>query len=323
MGGIPLRLCFLDAKTLGPDIDLAPLRCLGELRAYQTTAPGQITERLRDAEVAIVNKTVLTAEILDALPALRMVALCSTGVNVVDLDYCRARGIAVANVAGYSTVMVAQHTFAMLFYLMEGLGVYDRYVKSGGYAGSDIFTHFGPPIRELWGKRWGVIGLGAIGGAVARIAEAFGAKAWYFSASGKNRSRAYPRAGLEELLAGSDVVSIHTALTPATKGLIGKRELAFMKPSAYLLNLGRGGIVDEAALAAALDGGRLAGAGLDVLETEPVRADNPLLRVREPDRLLITPHIAWASVEARNRLAAEVAANIAAFQAGERRGRVD
>lgn len=318
-----MKLCFLDAKTLGPDVDIAPLRSLGELQVYETTAPEQVAERLRDAEVAIVNKTVLTAEIMAAAPALRMVALCSTGVNVVDLDYCRAKGIAVANVAGYSTQMVAQHTFAMLFYLMERLAVYDRYVKSGAYVTSDIFTYFGPPIRELSGRRWGVIGLGAIGGTVARIAEAFGAKVAYFSASGKNQSAAYPRVSLEELLAGSDVVSIHTALTPVTRGLIGAGELARMKPSAYLLNLGRGGIVDEAALAAALDGCRLAGAGLDVLETEPIKADNPLLRIKEPERLLITPHIAWASVEARSRLIDEVSANIAAFQAGERRGRVD
>lgn len=318
-----MKLCFLDAKTLGPEIDLAPLRRLGELQVYETTAPSQTAQRLRDAEVAIVNKTVLTAEIMAAVPTLRMVALCSTGVNVVNLDYCRAKGIAVANVAGYSTQTVAQHTFAMLFYLMEGLGVYDRYVKSGAYAQSDIFTHFGPPIQELSGRRWGIVGLGAIGERVAQIAGAFGAQVWYFSASGKNQNDRYPRVGLEELLAGSDVVSIHTALTPVTRGLIGARELGLMKPSAYLLNLGRGGIVDERALAAALDGKKLSGAGLDVLETEPIRPDNPLLAIREPERLLITPHIAWASVEARKRLTAEVAANIAAFQAGRRRGRVD
>ena len=255
-------------------------------------------------------------------PALRMVALCSTGVNVVDLDYCREKGIAVANVAGYSTRTVAQHTFAMLFYLMEQLAVYDRYVKAGDYAKSDIFTHFGPPVRELDGKMFGIVGMGAIGRAVAEIAEAFGARVWYYSASGRNNEQPYPQVGLDELLAGSDVVSIHAALTPATKGLIGERELSLMKPSAYLLNLGRGGIVEEGALARALDGKGLAGAGLDVLETEPIRADNPLLKVKEPSRLLVTPHIAWASVEARNRLAAEVAANIAAFQKGERRNRV-
>lgn len=318
-----MRLCFLDAKTLGPEADLSPLSRLGDLQIYETTRPEEIAGRLQGVQIAITNKAVLTAETLTALPGLRMVALCSTGLNAVDLDCCRKRGIAVANVAGYSTRMVAQHTFAMLFYLMEHLGEYDAYVKSGGYVHSDIFTHFGWPIRELDGKAWGIVGLGAIGRTVAGIAEAFGARVCYFSASGQNRSERYERMSLEALLGWSDVVSIHAALTPATSGLIGDGELRLMKPSAYLLNLGRGGIVDEAALACALDEGRLAGAGLDVLEREPMSKDSPLLSMRHPRRLLVTPHIAWASVEARKRLAAEVAANIAAFQSGKRRNRVD
>ncbi len=318
-----MKLCILDADTLGPDMGIAPLEALGELAVYGQTRPEEVRERLRDVQVAIVNKVVLTAEDMAAAPGLQLVALCSTGVNVVDLDYCRKKGIGVANVAGYSTRMVAQHTFALLFCLMEQLVYYDGYVKSGAYADSPVFTHFGPRIYELDGKRWGIIGLGAIGRAVADIASAFGARVSYFSASGKDRDGGYPRTDLETLLRTSDMVSIHTALTPATKGLIGERELSWMQSSAYLLNLGRGGIVDEKALAAALTAGRLAGAGLDVLEREPVEADNPLLSVKEPGRLLITPHIAWASVEARTRLVNEVAANIRAFRQGCRRNRVD
>lgn len=318
-----MKLCILDADTLGPDMDISPLGELGELAVYGQTSPGQVAERLRDIQVAIVNKVVLTAGEMAAAPELQLVALCSTGVNVVDLDYCRKKGIGVANVAGYSTRMVAQHTFALLFCLMEQLVYYDGYVKSGAYAHSPLFTHFGPRIYELDGKRWGIVGLGAIGRAVADIAAAFGARVSYFSASGRDREGGYPRTDLETLLRTSDVVSIHAALTPATRGLIGERELAWMQPTAYLLNLGRGGIVDEAALAAALDAGRLAGVGLDVLEREPIRADNPLLSVKEPGRLLITPHIAWASAEARARLIKEVAANIRAFGQGIRRNRVD
>lgn len=318
-----MRLCFLDAKTMGPGVDLSPLSRLGELTLYDTTRPSEVVGRLLDADVAIINKTLLTAQQLEQLPGLKMAALCSTGVNVVDLAACRKRGVAVANVAGYSTGMVAQHAFALLFYLMERLGDYDRYVRSGAYADSDIFTHFGWPVHELEGKAFGIIGLGAIGERVARIAQAFGARVSYFSASGKNRKPGFRRLTLDELLETSDVVSIHTALTPDTQGLLGERELSRMKPTAYLLNLGRGGIVDEAALARALDGGRLAGAGLDVLEAEPIRRDSPFYTMAHPERLLITPHIAWASVEARNRLAAEVAANVAAFLKGERRNRVD
>lgn len=317
-----MKLCFLDAETMG-DIPLTPLEQLGELTLYRTTSPEQVSGRIAGMDIVLTNKVVLTGEALRQHPGIRMIALTSTGTNVVDLDDCRHAGIAVANVAGYSTPMVVQHTFALLFYLMGSLREYDDYVKSGAYSKSRLFTYYGTPIRELSGKTWGIIGLGAIGSGVAAAASAFGAGVQYHSASGRDSGRNYPRVSLEELLRTSDVVSIHTALTPGTRNLIAAKELNRMKPSAFLLNLSRGPIVNEADLADALDRRQIAGAGLDVLEKEPPESDHPLLHIKEQNRLVITPHIAWASVESRTRLVEEIAENIRAFLEGKIRNRVE
>lgn len=317
-----LKLCILDAKTLGNDMDLSVFEKFGELTVHQLTAPDEVVERIRDKNIIITNKVLLTESNLSKAPELKLICISATGTNNIDLDYARAKGIAVANVAGYSTHSVAQHTFAMLFYLLEHLRFYDEYVKSGEYVKSEIFTYLDRAYMELQGKTWGIIGLGTIGKTVARIAEAFGCKVVYYSTSGKNDNADYQRLELEELLRTADIVSIHAPLNPRTQNLINSNMLALMKKHAILLNLGRGGIVNEKDLAEALDRNIIGGAALDVLEKEPMAPDNPLLKAANSHKLIITPHIAWASVEARSRLIQEIVSNIEAFLGGESRNRV-
>ena len=255
--------------------------------------------------------------------SLKLIALLATGYNNIDVDYAKKRGIAACNVAGYSTESVAQHTFAMLLYLMEHLGQYDEYVKSKAYSDSQTFTYIAWPFHEVKGKRLGIIGLGEIGKAVARIGEAFGMEIVYYSTSGQNNSGgSYERLSLQELLQSSDIVSIHAPYNEKTHHLIGYEEMKQMKKSAYLLNLGRGRIVVESDLARALNENLIAGAALDVLENEPITKENPLFTVIDQNKLLITPHIAWASVEARTVLIKEVVANIEAYKCGKIRNRI-
>lgn len=317
-----MKIVFLEAKTLGEDVDLSAFEALGEVVIYPLSTVEETKQRVADADIVIANKVPMNEETLAGAEKLRLIALTATGTNNVDFSYVRERGIAVTNVKGYSTQSVVQHTFAMLFYLYEKLAVYDRYVKSGDYAVSDMFSHFTPVFAELFGKRWGIIGLGEIGRGVAAVARQFGCEVCYYSTSGKNDNAEYKRLSLEELLTTSDIISIHAPLNEATLHLIGKDELEKMKPSAYLLNLGRGPIVEEQALADALQKGEIAGAGLDVLEVEPMTKENPLGKILDSEKLLITPHIAWATKEARQRCVDEVAENLRAYQRGEERNRV-
>ncbi len=318
-----MKIVFLDAKTVGDDVDLRVLEGFGDLIVYPTTAPSELGERIYDADIIITNKVVIDKKAMDNAPNLKLICVAATGTNNVDIRYAKEKGIAVTNVAGYSTESVVQHTFSMLFYLLEHLKYYDEYVKSGNYAQSDIFTHLGRPFWEIYQKRWGIIGLGTIGRRVAQVAKAFGAEVVYYSTSGVKRKEDFPQVSLQELLSTSDVVSIHAPLNERTKNLITYKELKLMKPSAILLNLGRGGIVNEQDLARALDEDLIAGAGLDVLEKEPIDPDNPLLKIKNPEKLFITPHIAWTSIEARQRLINEIAKNIEAFLNGAVRNRVD
>lgn len=318
-----MKICVLDALTVGTDIDLSPLSECGELVIYNLTAPEEVAERIKEVDVVITNKVVLNESNLKDASSLKIIALLATGYNNIDIEYAQKRGIAVANVAGYSTESVAQHTFAMLLHMMEHLGQYDEYVKSKAYSDSETFTYIAWPYHEIKGKRLGIIGLGEIGKAVARIGEAFGMEIVYYSTSGKNNSGSkYQRLSLEELLQSSDVVTIHAPYNNKTHELIGYEEIKQMKKSAYLLNLGRGRIVVEKDLAKALNENLIAGAGLDVLENEPITKENPLFTVVDQNKLLITPHIAWASVEARNVLIQEVIANIKAYERGESRNRI-
>lgn len=318
-----MKLCVLDAMTLGADIDITPFEACGEVVVYDLTAPDEIEERIKDVDVIITNKVVLNESNLKHAKALKLIALLATGYNNIDTVYAKEKGIAVANVAGYSTESVAQHTFAMLLHLVEHNSAYDTYVKSKRYASSETFTYIAWPFHELCGKTLGIIGFGAIGKAVARIGEAFGMKVIYYSTSGQNTCDAkYHHVSLEALLEKSDVVSIHAPYNERTHELIGYKELSKMKSTAYLLNLGRGRIVVEDELAKALNDNLIAGAALDVLAHEPIDPENPLFQVKEQSKLFITPHIAWASVEARQVLVQEVVENIKAFQIGERRNRV-
>lgn len=317
-----MEICILDAKTLGPDIDLSPLKKFGNLTIYDSTNESNLFERIKTSDIIINNKVILNANALSKCKNLKMIALTSTGTNVVDLTYASNNNIAVANVAGYSTNCVVQHTFAMLFYMLEGLKSYDEYVKSGKYAENDMFTYYGKPFIELYGKTFGIIGLGEIGKKVAQTAEAFGCKVIYYSTSGKNNNSDYERVSLKNLLINSDIVSIHAALNENTKNLITYNELSLMKKSACILNLGRGSIINETDLAKALDNDIIYCAGLDVLEFEPIKSNNPLLKIQKRDKLLITPHIAWASFEARTRLVNEVCLNIEYFLNGKKRNRV-
>ena len=317
-----MKLVFLEAKTLGADIDLSAFEQLGEVVVYPLSTIEETKERVKDADIVIANKVPMNKETLAAAEQLKLICLTATGTNNVDFTYTRERGIAVTNVKGYSTQSVVQHTFAMLFYLYEKLATYDRYVKSGEYAKCDMFSYFTPTFTELAGKRWGIIGLGEIGRGVAAVARQFACEVCYYSTSGKNDNAQYTRLSLDELLKTSDIISIHAPLNEATLHLIGEEELQKMKSTAYLLNLGRGPIVDEQALTKALQNGEIAGAGLDVLEVEPMTKENPLHQIQDSERLFITPHIGWATKEARQRCVDEVAENIRAYQRGEERNRV-
>lgn len=304
-----MKIVFLDAATLG-DTSLAPIARLGELVCYPNSTPQEARERVAGCEVLIVNKIKVDRPLLDAAPSLRLVCEAATGVNNIDLDACAERGIPVRNVAGYSTDSVVQQTFMHMLSLLGDAPYFDAKVKSGDYSRSGLFTDVSRPFVEITGKTLGVIGMGTIGQQVARIATAFGMRVIYYSTSGTGHCKDYPSVSLETLLKESDVVSVHAPLNARTSGLIGARELAWMKPSAFLINLGRGGIIDEADLVAAVDAGQIAGTATDVFTSEPIPLDHPFLHARHPERFRFTPHTAWASVEARERLVAIIAENI-------------
>lgn len=297
-----MKIVFLDAKSIGEDMDLSGYDQLGEVVRYPYSTPEEARERTRDADVIILNKTEINEQSIGEADKLKLVCVTATGTNNLDKAYLAERGIEWRNVAGYSTESVAQHTFALLFYLMEKLRYYDDYVKNENYVNDSMFTHFDHRFNELSGKTWGIIGLGNIGRRVADIAKCFGCRVIYFSTSGKNNQKGYNRVSFDKLLEQSDIVSVHAPLTDDTLGLMNREAFARMKPSAVFLNLGRGPIVDEAALTEALNTGMIAAAGLDVLSQEPMSEDNPLRSIKDSERLIITPHIAWASIEARTRL---------------------
>lgn len=308
-----MKIVFLDAKTIGEDIDLSGYDKLGEVVKYDFSTPEETRERTRDADVIILNKVVIDENSIGDAEHLKLVCVTATGTNNLDKVYLENRGIAWRNVAGYSTETVAQHTFALLFYLLEHLNYYDDYVKSEKYVNDITFTHFDKVFHELNGKRWGIIGLGAIGRRVADIAKLFGCQVSYYSTSGKNDQPGYERVDFDTLLGQSDIVSVHAPLDENTKGLMNRETFGKMKASAIFLNLGRGPIVVEEDLAEALEQGVIAAAGLDVLSVEPMSRENPLRRIKDSNRLLITPHIAWASVEARMRLMGMIEGQIREF----------
>lgn len=307
-----MKIVFLDAATMG-DVSFAPISALGELECYQTSSREESLERVKDAEILIINKILVDKELIDAAPSLRLICEAATGVNNIDLEYAASKGIPVRNAVGYSTDSVVQMTFMMILSLVGKCRYFDDFVKSGEYSCSGLFTNVDRMFFELRGKRLGIIGLGNIGGRVAMVGEAFGMAVSYFSTSGTSHSKDYPSVSLDTLMSESDIISIHAPYNQRTAGLIGETELRMMKPSAYIVNMGRGGIVDEAALAKVIDEGRIAGAGVDVFTAEPLPSDNPLMNVRNLDRLILTPHIGWASTEARQRLVQMIAGNISSI----------
>ena len=316
------KIVILDGKTLG-DIRLEKLSEIGEVKYYDTTDISEVKERVREANIVLTNKVILNRENLSEANNLEFIAEVATGFNNIDIEYAKEKGIGVANVAGYSTNAVVQHTFASTLALLDEVTYYDNYVKSGEYSKSGLFTCLDRSYYEIEGKTWGIIGLGNIGKKVAKIAEAFGAKVVYYSTTGINSNNDFSRVSFDDLLSKSDIISIHAPLNENTLGLINYEALCKMKNSAVLVNMGRGPIVVEEDLARAIDEDRIRGAALDVFEVEPIKINSPLLTMKNKDRIILSPHIAWASVEARERLFNEVVENITAFYNGEIRNRVD
>ena len=305
-----MKIAFLDAATMG-NVSFEPFERLGEFIRYENSTPEEARERVRDIDVLLINKVLVDKALIDSAPNLKLICIAATGVNNIDVGYAASKGIPVRNAVGYSTDSVVQSTFMHILSLVGGAPYFDGSVKSGNYSRSGMFTDPNWNWWELAGKTIGIIGLGNIGKKVAHIAEAFGMNVCYFSTSGTSHCQDYPSLTLEELLRKSDVVSIHAPLNDRTKDLIGREQLALMKPSAYLVNMGRGAIVVEKDLADAVDAGVIAGAGIDVFVTEPVPEDHPYLRMAYPERMRLAPHVAWASVEARKRLVDIMAENIA------------
>lgn len=317
-----MNIVVLDRDTVGSDVNFDGLNNFGKVTIYGKSDYAEICDRIADADIVVTNKCRLNEETLAKADNLKLICLTATGYNNVQTDYTGKKGISVANVAGYSTNSVVQHTFAMLFYIWEKLAYYDSYVKTGEYTKCPNFCHMDQKFHELDGKTYGIIGLGAIGKGVAKIAEAFGCKVIYYSTSGQNNCNEYEQVSFNELLSRSDIVSVHAPLNERTEGLMNMEVFKKMKPSAVLINAGRGPIVVEEDLVQALEENIIAGAALDVISVEPMEADCPLMKIKDSKKLLVTPHIAWATVEARQRVVDEVCLNIQAFLDGEERNRV-
>lgn len=318
-----MKIVVLERNSVGSDISVDCFGDFGELVTYPNTLDHQVSERVKDADIIIANKALLNEASLKDAANLKMVCEFATGYDNVDLAYCKSRGIRVTNAVDYCTDAVAQHTFAMLFYLMEHLRHYDDYVKKGEYGAQDRFSNFDLPFVELAGKTWGIIGMGNIGRRTASIARAFGCHVIFHSVSGRSSCTEYEHVTFDELLAKSDFLSLHCPLSDLTRDLIDKEALRRMKKTAILLNVARGPVVNNSDLYWALQNGEIAAAGLDVLEKEPITSDNLLGRIQDSNKLLITPHMAWATIEARTRIVTEVYQNIQAFLDGKERNIVN
>lgn len=319
-----VKIVILERNSVGTDVSVDCMKDFGDVIVYgNTVTPEEVRERVREADIVIANKSPLREETLRDAPGVRLICEFATGYDNCDLEYCRSRGIKVANVRDYCTAMVAQHTFTMALALSQKLFHYDSYVKSGQYSGQDRFSNFDVPFYELEGKVWGIVGMGNIGRRVAKIASAFGCKVIFHSITGTSACTEYPQADKETLLGESDFLSLHCPLSDLSRHFIDKDALERMKSSAVLLNVARGPVVDNAALYEALVSEKLGAAGLDVVEKEPLEPENPLSRLKDSSRLIITPHLAWASVEARRRCVEEAYKNIEAFLGGVERNIVN
>ena len=308
-----MNIVLLDASTLGQVSNLQEIEKFGSITSFGATKPEQTIERSKDADIILTNKVILDKSVLEKLPNLKLICITATGMNNVDLEFAKQKGIVVKNAVGYSTHSVSQVTFSMVLRLLSNLCGYDAYVKSRDYASSPIFTHLSDGFAEIHGKKWGIIGMGNIGRNVAKIATAFGAEVCYYSTSGVKRDEGYKQVSLEDLLKNTDIISVHSPLNDSTANLIGINELNMMKHTAVLINVARGGIVNEKALVTALNENRIAGAGVDVFTNEPIEEKSPFFDVLNQDKIVLSPHIAWASTEARQNLIEKVIVNIEEF----------
>ncbi len=319
-----MKIVILERNSVGTDVSVDCINELGEVTVYRNTVtPDEVRERVKDADIIVANKSPLCEDTLKDAPNVKLICEFATGYDNCDLAYCCQRGIKVANVRDYSTAMVAQHTFALALALSEKLPHYDNYVKSGAYSAQDRFSNFDLPFLELEGKTWGIVGMGNIGKRVAKIAEAFGCRVIFHSITGKSTCTDYPQVDKDTLLAESDFLSLHCPLSDLSLNFIDAEALKKMKKTAVLINVARGRVVDNAALYEALVNGEIAAAGLDVVEKEPLEMSNPLSKLQDSNQLIITPHLAWASVEARTRCVQGVYDNITAFLRGEERNVVN
>lgn len=312
-----MKIVLLDTLTMGSDMNFGCIERLGETVMYGNTAPSEVAERIKDADVAVLNKVVLDEKVLSTAKNLKLICVFAIGYNNIDIEYCKAHNIKVRNVPGYCSGSVCQHTFALLFSLIENMRYYDDFVKDGSYSRSGIANHLGKRFFEIEGKKWGIIGMGSIGRRVADCAAAFGADVCYSSISGVIREENYPNEPLDILLSQCDIITVHAPLNEKTHHLIGEKELRMMKKTAVIVNVGRGSIIDEAALQEAIDEGIIAGAALDVYSQEPPKADSPIMNIKNKEKIVYTPHIAWGSVQARERCISMTADNIKAFIDGK------
>ncbi len=319
-----MNIVVLERNSVGPDIPVSCFEELGNVTYYKNTVTvEEVRERVKDADIIVANKSPMREESLKDAPNVKLICEFATGYDNCDLAYCKSRGIQVRNVVDYSTSMVAQHTFTLALALSQKLPHYDNYVKSGAYSAQDRFSNFDVPFYELDGKTWGIVGMGNIGRKVAKIASAFGCRVIFHSVTGQSKCTDYTRVDKETLLAESDFLSLHCPLSELSLNFIDREALRKMKSSAVLINVARGPVVNNRDLYEALTAGEIAAAGLDVLEQEPLRPENPLSLFKDSNRLIITPHLAWGSVEARTRCVEGVYQNIQTFQRGEDRNVVN
>ena len=319
-----VKIVILERNSVGVDTPVDCFEELGEVTCYpNSTTAEEVRERTKDADIIVANKARLNEESLRESPNVKLICEFATGFDNCDLAYCNSRGIKVANVADYCTDMVAQHTFTLMLTLLQKLPHYDEYVKSGAYAAQDRFSNFDEPFTELAGKTWGIVGMGHIGKKVAQIATAFGCRVIFHSVTGKSTVTEYEQVDKDTLLRESDFLSLHCPLSDLTRDFIDKEALRKMKKTAVLVNVARGPVVNNTDLYDALMNGEIMAAGLDVLEKEPLQLSNPLSKIKDSNRLIITPHLAWASVEARFRCVNEAYLNAKAFLNGEPRNIVN
>ncbi|MCD7894026.1 MAG: hydroxyacid dehydrogenase [Erysipelotrichaceae bacterium] len=313
------RIVMLQSDSLGKDVDLSKLKNLPNMTIYEITEQSQVRERILNAEIVITNKNIMNEDILHDLNQLKLICLTATGVNNVDLDYCRENHIEVRNIKGYSTNTVAQHTLALALHLIEKNNAYDYYVKSKAYEKSGQFSFFDYHFHDISSLTWGIVGLGAIGHEVAHIAETLGATVQYYSTSGYNHTDDYQQVDFGTLLTTSDIISIHAPLNKQTHYLFDEKALLKMKDNAYLINVGRGGIIEEKALVKVLNNGHLGGVGLDVFEHEPLLEDDVIYQIEDMNKVILTPHVGWGSIEARQRCVDETYLNVISFINDEKR----